>query len=464
MSFMKFLDPVGNAISDKVQGLFHKDKGNEPTPPDYQDLAQKQADLDRIAADRVAAANRPNQITPDGSSTWTMDPATGQWTQTTALSPGQQTLYDAAQIQKQQLAAAANPALAKAISATQGNLDFNGLPKVQSLDPSQLHAAGADLNPNADQMSTFDPTGEHAYGNLDYSSLGKMPDSGFGAVEDVRKAMLARTQPDLDMQRQREVQRLKAQGFNETDEGFGVSQDRLNRKDVDAQNQALLGATTAYNDIFNRGMTARRQGASELSDVANFANQTRAQQTGEQLAGDAFNNNILASDFAQKAQASAYANALRGQELGEQGTMRSASLDDRQRALSEQLLARSQPMAEYQQLSGMTQATSPTFSGYSNVGGASAAQIAKAAQDAYAAKASQYNADEAKSAGMWSGLLSTAGTLVGGYFGGPGGAALGGAAGRALAPTAGQAQTPYMNNGSYTWQVDANGQLVSVPS
>jgi hypothetical protein len=463
MSFLEWADPLGWNINETIKGL-GGDGSGAPGTPDYEALAKEQAELDRIAADRVAAANRPNQITPEGERRWVMDPATGQWTETVSLSPGNQALYDAAMTNKQQLATAANPALGRAIDAIEQPLDINGLPVVQGFDQSKLHAAGADLSPNAGLMSKFDPSGLQAYGNLDFSGLGDMPEAGFGAVEQVREAMLARMQPDLDKQRDREIQRMKAQGFNETDEGFESAYDRLNRKDVDAQNQALLGATTAYGDIFKRGMDVRRQGASELSDVATFRNATRAQQTGEQLAGKGFNNAILSQDFSQKERASAYANSLRAQQWGEQGALRSASLDDRQRALDEQLLERSLPMAEYQKLMGMTQATSPTFGGYSNVGGASAAQIAKAAADRYAADAGKYNADEAKDAALWGGLLSTAGSLVGGYFGGPAGAAAGGYAGGKLAPQPNYAPAPYYGGGSYTWQVDSNGNLVSVPS
>jgi hypothetical protein len=428
-------------------------KNNDPPPaPDYSALAQSQGQLNQVAADRAQAANRPNQVTNQGTSTWTVDPTTGQWTQKVTLSPGQQALYDAQMGQKQQISGATGGLLGSAIDAMGRPLNMSGLPQVQGLNQGALSPAGQQLQTTAGQMQQFDPSKLSGYGSLNYGSLGAMPEAGFGAVEDVRKAMLARQQPDLDIQRQREIQRMKAQGFNETDEAMGTIQDRLNRKDVDAQNQALLGATTAYGDIFNRGMDVRREGATELKNAADFANNVRSQQAGEQLAGGQFNNNIKNTQFGQQAQASAYANMLRAQQLSEQNTMRSASIDDRQRALSEQMLQRSLPMSEYQQMAGQTQAVNPTFPSFTNVAGANAANMQGAAEQQYAAQAGAYNQQQAAQNAQLSGLLSTAGAVVGGIYGGPAGAAAGGAAGRGLAGTPQQAATPYwsvQNGGLY---------------
>jgi hypothetical protein len=417
--------------------------GKAPKAPDYTALALQQHDLDQQAADRAAAANRVNQYSPDGSLEYAVDPVTGQWSQTKTLSDSNKALYDQEQARKSQIAGATGDYLNRAINATSKPLDLESLTGVRAYDTSGLHDYGADLNPNADQMTKFDPTGEQDWGSLDYSKLGDMPESGFGAVQEVQDAWMARLQPQMDTARQREIQRLKAQGFSETDEGFGSTMDRRNQTDVDARNEALKQAVGAYGDVFNRGMAVRKQGAGEMLDEANFANATRTAQSNEQLAGNKANNDILGKDFDQQQLASAYANSLRGQQLSEQGVTRAGDIEDRTRELKEQQLQRTLPMTEYQNMAGMTQAVNPQFEDYSQVAGAKAADVAGAAASQYGAAANTYNQKEAANAAMMQGLLSTAGSVVGGIYGGPWGAAAGGAAGRYLAPTANQADVPY---------------------
>lgn len=435
-----------------VKKMMKKDTPAPPPAPNYTQLALDQHKLDIESADRAAAMNRPNQITPEGEQNWTVDPATGQWTSKVTLSPQQQALFDAEQERKGVLSGAASDKLQGAIDATSQPFDTSGMQEVRDFDLSQVHDFGKDLTPNADQMMKYDPSKFDAYGNYDPSKNPAMPDAGFGAVQEVQRAMMGRMQPDLDAQRAKEIQRMKAQGFNETDSAMGTIQDRLNRKDVDAQNQALLGATSAYGDIFRRGMDVRQQSDKEALASGNFDNQRRAQQVNEQIAGAGLTNQVLGKDFDQQQLASAYANTLRGQQINEQSLMRSSDMDNRSREMQEALLQRSLPMQEYQQITGMTQAVAPKFEDFSNVGGAKAADIAGATQAQYADETGKYNAKEQKTADTYRQLLQLAGTAVGGYFGGPMGAAGGAAAGAAIAPKANIQPV-------YSWSPNSSGGL-----
>ena len=73
-----------------------------PKPPDYEAAAQAQADSSAEVTNMQTWANRPNQTTPFGSTTWnpsaTTDPATGQavtqWNQNTTLTPQTQAALD----------------------------------------------------------------------------------------------------------------------------------------------------------------------------------------------------------------------------------------------------------------------------------------------------------------------------------------------------------------------------------
>lgn len=53
---------------------------NAPAPPDYMGLAQQQAQASQQATNQQTQANRPNQYTPNASSTWQQGPD-GQWSQ-----------------------------------------------------------------------------------------------------------------------------------------------------------------------------------------------------------------------------------------------------------------------------------------------------------------------------------------------------------------------------------------------
>lgn len=64
-----------------------------PRAPDYSQLAQQQAQLDRDTAQQITASNRPTQINPYGRLQWEQD-AEGNWTQQELLDPRLQTMLD----------------------------------------------------------------------------------------------------------------------------------------------------------------------------------------------------------------------------------------------------------------------------------------------------------------------------------------------------------------------------------
>ena len=72
-------------------------KKDPPDPPDYQALADQQAQSSRENTQFQTRANRPNVTTPYGSSKWTIDDATGQATQDIALDPESQRALSAQQ-------------------------------------------------------------------------------------------------------------------------------------------------------------------------------------------------------------------------------------------------------------------------------------------------------------------------------------------------------------------------------
>lgn len=80
--------------------LFGGGKAKAPKAPNYQALAQQQADLDLRNTRSQTTANRPTEINPYGTRTWEQDPNNpDNWTVTNKLSePGQQILDQSNQL------------------------------------------------------------------------------------------------------------------------------------------------------------------------------------------------------------------------------------------------------------------------------------------------------------------------------------------------------------------------------
>jgi hypothetical protein len=111
--------------------------------------------------------------------------------------------------------------------------------------------------------------------------------------------------------------------------------------------------------------------------------------------------------------------------------LRNSTIQDRQRELSDQLMARQQPFNEYSAFMSGAQVGSPDFEGYNTAGMAPAADMYGAAQDTYGAQMDAYNAKMAAKANKTGGLLGLAGTIGGSFFG-PIGASIGGAIGKRI--------------------------------
>jgi len=104
-----------------------KSKTQTPAAPDYTSLAKEQGAASKDAWQTNLTTNRPNQSNQYGSSSWSQDPANGQWTQSTQLNGPQQDIFNSQQGNQQQVANMAGGML--------GNFDTSqistdGMPKV----------------------------------------------------------------------------------------------------------------------------------------------------------------------------------------------------------------------------------------------------------------------------------------------------------------------------------------------
>ena len=199
-----------------------KPQAEPPAAPDYSSAAQVAAQGDLEAARIQTKANRPTQLNPFGRVDWEQDPNDQDlWTQTTTMNPD---LEDAILSQS---------------AVTRGVSD-----------------SATNLLGDIDAVTASD---------IDLSGVPDLADPGFGAVEDIRSAMMQRMQPDFDYRRDRENAQLVAQGFKEGDEAYDQRMRQLDDAENRASLDALLRATGESDRIYARTADARQRGVQEAA-------------------------------------------------------------------------------------------------------------------------------------------------------------------------------------------------------
>ena len=191
-------------------------KGSSPPPaPDYSAAAREQGDVDKEALAQQTYANRPDQITPWGTTQWSTrpitDPVTGQsytgWQQTQAVSdPLQQALSGQIDLARRRTGLAGER-WADAAGGVDDPLDYSQFRSVTEMgDPSSYRQAGEDA---AYRRST------------------------------------SRLDPQFEEDEQALQIRLRNQGLRPGDEAYEAEMNRLNRRKTDAYQAAMDEATAA---------------------------------------------------------------------------------------------------------------------------------------------------------------------------------------------------------------------------
>ena len=216
-------------------------KPKAPPPPDYAAAAQATAAGNKDAILAQTAANRMNQITPEGTLTYEVtgqDPSGNPtWTATQQYSPDQQAIYQA------------NTDLTKGLLGTAQK----GLGSVNQL--------------------LSNPT-------IDESKLAQMPIQG----QSVQDAIFSRLTPQLERQRGQLENQLANQGITRGSEAFQNAMTDQGQRENDLMTQAALQG-------INTGMTARQQGIQEQTYMQDRPlNVVNALRTGNQVQGPQFVN------------------------------------------------------------------------------------------------------------------------------------------------------------------------------
>ena len=334
-----------------------------PPAPDYTGAAQAQGQASKDVTTQQIWANRPNQTTPFGSSTWQagsgIDPSTGQkitnWSNSVALDPKSQASLDA----QQDITTGRSQFANKLLTGVRGDfapgqgIDWNGLPNgpsslsPQSYDPTKLQTSvGPTQQYNADA------------GNAIYNQFSNRAEPVFSRQQDDLKS------------------RLYAQGLREGDTSFTNQTRDLNNTQNDARMQASFGATAGA------GTQAQRLQGMDLA-AGNFGNTAQTEQLQNELgAGNQMFNqgNVNAN----------YINALRQRGIQEGFTRQNQNLNSMNALLTGQ------------------QIQNPSFNSFNPAGVAQAPNLLGAAQSQGQYGVDQFNAQQAGSNGLLTGIGTVA--------------------------------------------------------
>jgi hypothetical protein len=225
-------------------------KKSAPPPPDYAAAAEATAAGNREMLEMQTRANRPNQTTPWGTSTWS-EGKDGMWEQRIELTPQQQ-----AALEDQQNIQAGRSGLALSL----------------------LDRAGGEF---ADPMD-WDQFGEYT------SDLSSGAEARAAAEEASYNQAASRLDPRFSQRREEMDAGLRAQGLRPGDEAYDRAMGNLGRDENDAYNQAM------YSAILTGGAEGQREQAMDLA-AGSFGNQVRAANVGEEMQRRGFSLNEINS-------------------------------------------------------------------------------------------------------------------------------------------------------------------------
>ena len=283
-----------------------------PQAPDYTAAANAQAQSSRENTASQAYANRPTINTPWGQQSWEtseqVDPATGQkvtgWTQNLTLSPQQQQALDGQMAVQQGRTEGAQTLLGQAVGNFQTPMDWNSMPQragqLQSGqlgqgpqgDPRVANFNGGG-NPQAPvrnlgqlQNSGGDPSMVNRQGPQQGPIQGQLSNSAGdwrqtaqNAVWDLQKPMLDEQQAGLETQLANQGLARGGEAWNREMRGMGDARAR-------AQLQAIDSGRQEAGQLFNQDMMAGQ-----------FANNAQGQQFNQNLQGMNFENQAAQQEF-----------------------------------------------------------------------------------------------------------------------------------------------------------------------
>jgi len=321
--------------------------------PNFNDMAVAQGEANEGVVRSQTYANRPDQYSPWGATSWTpstfTDPATGEevtrWSQTTALTPELQEILN------------------KQIAIQGGRSDIAGMLTGRLGDEFGSKMDWDNFSPMGEVPGAQLTMPERIQQGLDFSGASAVDDpyqTRQRAEDAMYNQAMSRLQPQFQSEQNALDLRLRNQGLRPGDAAYDAQMQSAQQRQTDATNQALWSSVgegrTEAGQMFDQQMGRRQQDVGELTQQGQFANQAAGQMFNQALGANAQN-------YQQMMQGSQYANQIRQQQIAEAERERMGSLNEINALLSGQ------------------QVQAPQMPNFSQAGQATAAPIYDAAVD-----------------------------------------------------------------------------------
>ena len=361
---------------------------DKPDPPNPIQTASAQTATNVNTALANATLGNVNQVTPQGSLTYSQtgsspftDPTTGvsynipQYTATQTLSPAQQDIFNQQQQTQYNIAGIGNAASTRLASQlanplTQDSLTAAGLQPMG--DPNALANA-----PQA--QGTFGGTPGPAYG------LGGDPGqiaTDFGAAPDIQQsfgnyagerqtfedALMSRLNPSLAIERNKYEQQLADQGIRYGSPAYENAMRNYSMQADDArlaaiaqsgqEQQRQAAIAQAQGEFTNK---AQQQAYEQARLRGEFGNEAQNQAYQQLVARSQLFNQAQQQQFGQEAQRGSFANAALAQNFAQQQSAFNARNAARSQGLNEIFALRNQPINEITALLAGSQVSQPNF-------------------------------------------------------------------------------------------------------
>lgn len=331
-------------------------KPDPPTPPNPVETARASTSTNVATGVANAFLNNVNQVTPQGSLNynatgsynWT-DPVTGTayniptFTATQTLSPEQQAIQGQNQAAQYNLAGMANAQSGKIAQHLSNPLDTSGAPaRGDASSITGVPSAATSFAQGGPLQSSLSNIGDitRSYGAGDFSA----------DRQHVEDALMARMNPQLQLERSSIEQRLADQGIRYGSPAYTHAMDDYNRQANDARFAAVDQAG---------GEQARMMQMDKTR--ADFQNAAQEQGYNQELGQAGLNNAAQGQQFQQNAAEATFRNAGLAQQVQQAQSGFNASEVARNQYLQEAYANRNQPINEITSLMSGSQVQQPNF-------------------------------------------------------------------------------------------------------
>jgi hypothetical protein len=357
-------------------------KKKAPPPPDYAAAAREEAASSERLAARQTVENRPDQITPEGRVSWSQDPA-GKWTQQVTLNPESQAAFDQQRGLQRQRSDLGSSFMDRVRTDFSQPFSFAGMPARQEMSGFQRLDTG---------LQNYSPEVQRSLNIGDNPAL---PQFDASYRDRVASDLMERMNPVYERQQSELETNLANRGFEVGSKGYERALEDLNKRQAGERYNALDIAGSEAQRLFNMGMGARQQAFQEDLQGGQFGNQAIGQMAGMDI------NRLNAI------------NQARGEQQGLEREFAGFQNVARQQAIQEEMARRNMSLNEMNAMLSGQQVSMPAFGSFNPAARGETPELFDAAKAGYDAQVAQVNADNARRAGLVSGLFSLGGAALG---------------------------------------------------